>query len=83
MASSTPLSASRRLRRAEASLYLLENFGISRTPATLAKLASSAGTTEGPRYVIAGGLALYDAADLDDWAASLITAPMRSVKGER
>ncbi|HAH09798.1 MAG TPA: hypothetical protein DCL54_03430 [Alphaproteobacteria bacterium] len=61
----------RPLRRSEASIYLLDRHGVSRTPATLAKLAVTGG---GPAFRKANRIPIYDAADLDSWAAS-ITSP--------
>jgi hypothetical protein len=46
----------RRLRRAEASLYLKERYGIDRAPATLAKMACLGG---GPRFEHAGRVAVF------------------------
>jgi hypothetical protein len=54
-----------RLRRASASEYLLDHWGISRTPNTLAKLACEGG---GPSFEKDGRLPLYTEASLDAWA---------------
>ena len=63
-----------RLRRAEASKYLLEKWGISRTPGTLAKLAVVGGS---PRYQLAGRIPLYMTDELDAWAQSILS-PLKS-----
>ncbi|HVW74410.1 MAG TPA: DNA-binding protein [Rhizomicrobium sp.] len=65
----------RPLRRTEASAYLLEHYGISRTPATLAKLAVTGG---GPPFHKANRIPLYYPADLDRWAASIRSPKVRS-----
>ena len=62
----------RPLRRDEASDYLLNNYGISRTRATLAKLAVIGG---GPKFRKAGHAVLYQTEDLDAWAQALLTPP--------
>jgi hypothetical protein len=63
------------LRRKAASAYLFEKFGIERAVGTLAKLATLGG---GPLFRRAGRIPLYASDDLDDWALSLISGPMRS-----
>lgn len=65
----------RKLLRTEASVYLKEKFGISRTPKTLAKMASTGG---GPRYYKTSRETLYDPADLDEWVMSMIGGPIES-----
>jgi len=65
----------RPLDRHEASQYLLENYGIRRSPGTLAKLASIGG---GPSYRKVKRAVIYDPAALDEFAAAIISAPMRS-----
>jgi hypothetical protein len=71
-----PLNAARPLSRKEASAYLLSRHGISRAPSTLAKLAVSGG---GPVFrKINCRAVVYDIADLDTWAASMLSGPMRS-----
>ena len=60
----------RRLRRAEASVYLKEKWGIPRAPATLAKLACVGG---GPRFESANRVTLYREAELDAWAQSILS----------
>jgi hypothetical protein len=66
---------SRPLRRQEASTYLMERWGISRKPSTLAKLAS---TGNGPRFMRAGRVPLYGPPDLDAYAQSILTPPAAS-----
>lgn len=66
---------SRRLRRSEASQYLKEKWGIDRTANTLAKLACLGG---GPRFEHAGRIPLYREAELDAWAASIMSPLKRS-----
>lgn len=62
--------------RKEASSYLLERHGVRRTPATLATFAWSGDgpvfRKDGPRRTI------YTDADLDAYAASVMSKPMRS-----
>lgn len=58
--------------RASAVDYLRENWGINRSTATLAKLASVGG---GPKFRKAGRTPLYSEPDLDAWAASLLSEP--------
>ena len=76
----------RRLRRAEASTYLLENHGIRRAVGTLAKLAVVGG---GPRFRVAGRTPLYEPDDLDAWAESILsplvgsTTELRKHRAER
>ena len=65
----------RRLRRDEASNYLKDIWGISRTTKTLAKLAVIGG---GPVFRKDGRFPLYEEDDLDDWARSQLSAPVRS-----
>ena len=69
------MDTTRPLRRAEASAYLLKRHGLSRTAATLAKLAVTGG---GPPFRKANRTPIYDPADLDRWAASITSPPVRS-----
>ncbi len=70
------ISAScKRLRREEACVYLRENHGIRRTPATLAKYATLGG---GPSFRKDGRFPIYDVSELDRWAASIISEPRAS-----
>ena len=66
------------LRRADASRYLGQTWGIARSPATLAKYAVIGG---GPQFYKAGRWPLYSAADLDTWAQELIGEPVSSTAG--
>jgi hypothetical protein len=63
------------LRRKAASDYLRETHGLERAPSTLAKLAVIGG---GPIFRRAGRIPLYSTDDLDSWAISLLSGPMRS-----
>lgn len=54
-----------RLRRQEASVYLLSKWGITVAPTTLAKYATVGG---GPGYQKLGATPLYRREDLDAWA---------------
>jgi hypothetical protein len=65
----------RLLRRKAASDYLRETHGLERASSTLAKLAVIGG---GPIFRRAGRIPLYSPEDLDAWAESLLSAPMRS-----
>lgn len=69
----------RRLRRAEASIYLKQKWGLDRKPGTLAKLACIGG---GPRFEVANRTPLYPETELDVWAASLLT-PLKSSTSDR
>jgi hypothetical protein len=55
--------------------YLRETHGLERAPSTLAKLAVIGG---GPIFRRAGRVPLYSPEDLDAWAESLLSPPMRS-----
>lgn len=65
----------RRLRRAEASEYLMLAHGIQLSVSTLAKLAVTGG---GPEFVKFGRSPLYERQALDAWVAERLTPPMRS-----
>jgi hypothetical protein len=65
----------RRVRRNEASAHLQETYGIPCAPKTLAKLACIGG---GPVFQKFGRLPLYRLSDLDAWAESKLTKPVRS-----
>jgi hypothetical protein len=69
------MSTCKFLRRKAASDYLRETHGLERAPSTLAKLAVIGG---GPVFRRAGRIPLYSPEELDCWAASLLSAPMRS-----
>jgi hypothetical protein len=60
---------------AEASAYLLAQHGIRRKPATLATLRSRGG---GPPFRKVGRDVIYEAADLDAWAAKVKSGPLTS-----
>lgn len=65
-----------RLTRTGASTYLMDRHGISRTAGTLAKLAVIGG---GPKFRKIGARAVtYDIAELDAWAASILSEPLGS-----
>jgi hypothetical protein len=64
-----------RLNRKAASKYLLDMHGVSRTHATLAKLATVGG---GPVFRKFGSRPLYEPADLDAWVLANISEPLRS-----
>lgn len=59
------LRSKTRLRRAEASEFLLVEYGIQCAPRTLAKLASVGG---GPRFQKFNNCVLYPVAELRAWA---------------
>jgi hypothetical protein len=63
------------LRRRAASQYLDEFWGVIRAPSTLAKYAVIGG---GPVFRRDSRFPLYSPDDLDAWAASKLSAPMRS-----
>jgi len=65
----------KRLRRQDASKYLLETWGISRTPKTLAKLAVIGGS---PAFQKDGRIPLYLESDLDDWARAQLSPSVTS-----
>ncbi len=64
----------KRYRRAEASTYLKEKWGISRKPSTLAKLAVIGG---GPNFQKDGKTPLYPGNELDSYAESQLS-PLKS-----
>lgn len=64
-----------RLNRREASEYLMLAHGISRKPATLAKLHCVGG---GPVVEYANRSPLYPRSGLDTWAEALIGPPVHS-----
>lgn len=65
----------RRLRRNEASKYLMEVWGISRTPKTLAKMAVTGG---GPEFEKDGRFPLYTPSGLDKYAESVLSPVVHS-----
>ena len=62
------------LRRREAAEYILARYGFC-TEKTLAKLACVGG---GPAYRRAGKFPLYSPIDLDAWAQSRLSKPVKS-----
>ena len=69
-------SEKRRLRRSEASEYLLRTHGLSMKVSTLATLASKGG--DGPPYHKAGKVPLYPVNELDSWASRRLGALVRN-----
>ena len=65
----------RRLRRADASVYLRDKWDLSYGENTLAKLASNGG---GPPMEYAGRIPLYPEDGLDTWAAKKISPRVNS-----
>ena len=65
----------KRLRRNAAAAYVEETHGIPCAPKTLAKYAVIGG---GPIFRKAGKTPLYAAGDLDAWAESRLSKPVRS-----
>jgi len=59
----------------EASAYLRAAHGIKRSPGYLAVLRTKGG---GPAFRKAGPQVIYEAADLDAWAARIKTGPLAS-----
>mgnify|MGYP001081421074 CR=1 FL=1 len=67
------------MKRAQASVYLMEVHGISRTPATLAKLACIGG---GPKFRKAGTrTTIYARSGLDEWANSILSPVVENTAG--
>jgi hypothetical protein len=64
----------RYLRRAEAAAYLRQTYGARCSHTYLDKLASIGG---GPPFHRFGRWPVYDVADLDGWAMSRMTGPLR------
>jgi hypothetical protein len=65
----------RPLNRREASDYLLNKYGIRRSPGTLAKLACVGG---GPAFRKANRAVIYEPAALDAFAGQIMSPPKRS-----
>ena len=65
----------RRLNRREASQYLLDKWGMRRTPGTLAKLAV---TGDGPMFEKDGRIPLSTEEMLDDFARKQLSPPVSS-----
>ena len=70
----SPSKQVRRLRRAAASVYLKEIWGLEYSPRTLAKLACIGG----PPMEYAGRFPLYTDGNLDTWASEKISPPVAS-----
>ncbi len=64
-----------RLRCDRASTYLKTEWGISRTPKTLAKEAVTGG---GPTMEYDGRIPLYTTGSLDEYATGALSAPVKS-----
>ncbi len=62
------------LSRAQAAEYLQERYGAYKAQ-TLAKMAV---TGDGPRFRKMGAFTYYLEADLDEWVASRMSAPVKS-----
>ena len=75
----TDIQKVRLLSRKEASSYLQETWGIIRSPKTIAKYASLGG---GPPFRKDTHRCLYEPADLDDWAQSLLTPKLKSTSDQ-
>jgi hypothetical protein len=71
----TPLAASRFLRRAEAAKHIREKWGYPCSPRTLAKYAVVGG---GPPFRKAGRYPLYHPDDLDRWVSDKLSGPVTS-----
>jgi len=71
----TDIQKVRRLRRDEASRYLNDGWGISRTQKTLAKLAVTGG---GPAFRKDGRFPLYETDALDEWARAQLSEQVYS-----
>jgi hypothetical protein len=63
-----------KLRRDAAAAYVRQHHDINCTAGYLAKLASTGG---GPPFYRVGGRVEYDPTDLDRWALSRISGPLR------
>lgn len=68
-----------RLRRTEASAYLLQRHGVTMAPRTLAKLACIGG---GPAFRRDGRIPVYDRSELDRWALARLGEPVSSTSEE-
>jgi hypothetical protein len=64
----------------EASAYLMNEHGIRRLPGTLRNLRTVGG---GPSFRKAGKQVIYEAADLDAWAARITSGPLASTSEVR
>jgi hypothetical protein len=63
------------LRRKAAAAYLSEKFGLRCSEQTLARLAVNG---NGPLFQLAGRFPIYRPANLDEYAASRLSKPVRS-----
>ena len=63
------------LRRNAAALHLQREFGLPITPQSLAKLAHTGG---GPVFRLLGKYPVYTREDLNAWAESRLSGPLRS-----
>lgn len=70
------MEKTRFLTRSKASSYLMDEWGISRTPKTLAKFAHTGG---GPAFRKDGNITLYAPKDLDEYAAQVLSPRVTSV----
>ncbi len=70
-----PAAPSRNLRRAEASKYLLDNYGLSYKPNSLARLATAG---KGPAFFPVPQNPLYSTDALDAWAREVLGEPVYS-----
>ena len=75
----TGLNMPRYYRRVFAAEYVREEWGLPCSPAWLAKLAVVGG---GPTFQKAGRTPLYSKEELDAWAESRLSPPMRSTSDE-
>lgn len=69
-----------RFRRADASQYMREHWGVSFAPTTLAKLATIGG---GPVFEKFGRWPVYKQSDLDAWIESRRSGPKLSTSDDR
>lgn len=69
------LSPDKLFRRAEAAKYVQEVYAFPVSVQWLAKLVTTGG---GPTYIKAGRFPLYRVSDLDAWAKSRLSKPMRA-----
>jgi hypothetical protein len=65
----------KRVRRTEAAAHVQQTHGFPCSPKTLAKYAVVGG---GPVFRKAGNVPLYELRDLDAWAESRLSKPVRS-----
>jgi hypothetical protein len=69
------MNPDKRVRRTAAAVYIQEKHGIPCAAKTLAKYAVIGG---GPTFRKAGNVPLYELRDLDSWAESRLSKPVRS-----